>query len=71
MKYIGVGGRRIFAEAMKNFRQILVGHEIFLKIFDGPQKILLCPSFLFFEYITSQGNFFKYKAFLKISNSLD
>ena len=62
---------RIFAAAMKNFRQILIGHEIFLKIFDGPQKILLCPSFLFFEYITSQGSFFKYKAFLKTSNSLD
>ena len=27
---------------MKYFRHILMGHEIFLKIFDGPQNISLC-----------------------------
>ena len=26
---------------MKYFRHILMGHEIFLKIFDGPQNIFL------------------------------
>ena len=28
--------------AMKNFKHISVRHEIFLKIFDGPQNIFLC-----------------------------
>ena len=28
--------------AMKNFKHILMGHEIFLKIFDRPQNIFLC-----------------------------
>ena len=46
MKYIG-GGRIFFAEAMKYFKQILMGHEIFLRIFDEPQKIFLCASFFF------------------------
>ena len=27
--------------AMKSFKHILMGHEIFLKIFDGPQNIFL------------------------------
>ena len=27
---------------MKYFRHVLMGHEIFLKIFDGPQNIFLC-----------------------------
>ena len=42
------GARRVFAGVMKYFRHILMGHEIFLKIFDGPQKIFLCAFFLFF-----------------------
>ena len=37
--------------AMKYFRHILMGHEIFFKIFDGPQNIFLCSIFtiLFFK----------------------
>ena len=37
---------------MKYFRHILIGHEIFIKIFDGPQNIFLCSVFkiLFFEF---------------------
>ena len=37
--------------AMKYFRHILIGHEIFFKIFDGPQNIFLCSIFviLFFK----------------------
>ena len=37
--------------AMKYFRQILMGHEIFFKIFDGPRNIFLCFIFiiLFFK----------------------
>ena len=31
------------------FRQILMGHEMFLKIFDGPQNLFLCASFLIFS----------------------
>ena len=34
----------IFAGVVKYSRQILVGHEIFLKIFDGPRKMFLCAS---------------------------
>ena len=54
IEYIGVGGaQKGFARAMKNFRQILMDHEIFLKFFDGPQNIFLCASFFFFEYTAS------------------
>ena len=37
--------------AMKYFRHISMGHEIFSKIFDGPQNIFLCSVFviLFFK----------------------
>ena len=37
-------------EAMKYFRHILMGHEIFFQIFDGPQNIF-CSIFiiLFFK----------------------
>ena len=28
--------------AIKYFKYILIGHEIFLKIFDEPQNIFLC-----------------------------
>ena len=36
---------------MKYFRHILMRHEIFFKIFDGPQDIFLCSIFviLFFK----------------------
>ena len=44
------GSRRISVVTMKYFRNILVYHEIFLKIFDGPQKICLCFPFLFFYF---------------------
>ena len=38
-------------EVMKYFRHILIGHEIFFKIFDGPQNIFLSSIFiiLFFK----------------------
>ena len=51
IKYVGVGGRRVFVEFMKYFWHILMGHEIFFKIFDGPQNIFLCSTFviLFFK----------------------
>ena len=37
--------------AIKYFRHILMGHEIFFKIFDGPRNIFLCSTFiiLFFK----------------------
>ena len=31
---------------MKYFRHILMGHEIFFKIFDRPQNIFLCSNFI-------------------------
>ena len=36
---------------MKYFRHILMGNEIFFKIFDGPRNIFLCSMFitLFFK----------------------
>ena len=43
IKYVegGVGGEqgRAFEGTMKYFRYILMGHEIFFKIFNGPQNI--------------------------------
>ena len=38
IKYIG-GEQEDFAEIMKYFRHILMGHKKLLKIFDGPQNI--------------------------------
>ena len=37
--------------AMKYFKHILMGHEIFFKIFDGPRNIFVCSIFiiLFFK----------------------
>ena len=36
---------------MKYFRHLLMGHEIFFEIFDGPRSIFLCSIFimLFFK----------------------
>ena len=41
----------VFVGAMKYFRHILMGHEIFFKIFDGLRNIFLCSIFivLFFK----------------------
>ena len=39
------GLQRVFAGPLKNFRQILMGHKIFLRIFDGPQKCSYVTSF--------------------------
>ena len=36
IKYVK-GGRKVFAGDMKYFKYKLMDHEIFLKIFDGPQ----------------------------------
>ena len=38
----GAGGWRVFVGAMKYFSHILMGHEIFFQIFDGPRNIFLC-----------------------------
>ena len=45
------GGRSAFVRVMKYFRQILMGREIFFKIFDASQRIFLCSVFviLFFK----------------------
>ena len=53
IKYVGAGGegRRVFVGVIKYFRHILMGHEKFFKIFDGPQNIFLGSVFiiLFFK----------------------
>ena len=43
--------RRVFERVMKYLCCVLIGHEIFFKIFDGPQNIFLCSIFviLFFK----------------------
>ena len=49
IKYVREG-ERVFVEAMKYFKLILMDHEIFLKIFDASQKIFLClPSLIIFS----------------------
>ena len=53
IKYVGEGwaGQMVFVGAMKYFRHILMGHEIFFKIFDEPRNIFVCSIFiiLFFK----------------------
>ena len=36
------GRGRVFVGAIKKIKHVLMGHEIFLKIFDVPQNIFLC-----------------------------
>ena len=50
INYVGQGPEG-FCGAHEIFRHILIGHEIFFKIFDGPQNIFLCSIFviLFFK----------------------
>ena len=38
----GGGGGGGFGGVVKYFKHILMGHEIFFKIFDGPKNIFLC-----------------------------
>ena len=45
IKYV-IGGWMVFVGAMKYFRHILMGHEIFFKVFDGPQNIFVCSIFM-------------------------
>ena len=54
-------GRMVFVRVMKYFRHILMGHEIFLKIFDEPQNTFLCYIFviLFFKLWELEHNIFK------------
>ena len=40
------GGRRVFVGVMKYYRHILMDHETFFKIFEGPQNIFLCSIFV-------------------------
>ena len=48
IKYVGGGGggRRVFVGVIKYFRDILMGHEIFFKIFNGPRNVFLCSIFI-------------------------
>ena len=41
MKYVG-GGMEGSCGCHEKFKHILMGHEMVLKIFDGPQNIFLC-----------------------------
>ena len=47
IKYVG-GDPRVSEVVMKYFRHLLMVHEIFLKIFDRPQKIFLFAFFFIF-----------------------
>ena len=57
----GAGRQRDFVGVMEYFRHMLVGHEIFFKIFDGPQNIFLCSFFalLFFKLRWLEHKIFK------------
>ena len=61
MYVAGGGGWRVFQEAMKYFRYILMGHEIFFKIFDGPRNNFIYSIFvtLFFKLRELQRKTFK------------
>ena len=48
IKYVGGGGRRVFAGPIKRFRHILTEQKILLKIFDGP----LMFSFPNFDFLS-------------------
>ena len=47
--------------AIKYFRHILMGHELFFEIFDGSQNIFLCSFFviLFFKLRGLEKKIFK------------
>ena len=47
----GRKSRSALVEVMKYFKHMLIGHEIFFKIFDGSKNIFLCSVFviLFFK----------------------
>ena len=49
IKYVGVEDRRVFEGVMEYFKHILMGYEIFLKIFDGLQNVFL-SSFLILTF---------------------
>ena len=48
IKHVWGEGWRVFTGAMKDVRNMLLDHEIFLEIFDRSQKIFLFVSFLIF-----------------------
>ena len=49
IKYGGGGvAWRDFVGLIKYFRHILMGHELFFKVFDGPQNIFLCSLVILF-----------------------
>ena len=51
----GRGSRRVFVGPIKNFKHILMVHEISLKISDGPRNIFLCsPLILIFKLRESE-----------------
>ena len=54
IKYVGGGGggAEDFCGGHEIYKHILMGHEIFFKIFDGPQNIFLGSIFkiLFFKF---------------------
>ena len=51
------GGPDGFCGGHENFKHILMGHEIFLNIFDGAQNIFLCSPLviLIFKLRESEG----------------
>ena len=51
----GGGGPEGFCGVMKYFRHILMGHEIFFKIFSGSQNIFLCSIFVILVFKLLRG----------------
>ena len=52
IKYLEGGG---FCGVMKYFRYILMGHEIFFKIFYGPKNVFRCSIFLILMFFKVKG----------------
>ena len=51
----GWSGSEGFDAVMKYFRHILMSHEIFFKIFEGPQNIFLCSISVILFFIEVKG----------------
>ena len=61
------GGRRDFAGVMKYFRHILMGHELFFNIFNGPRNVFVCFIFIMFFF---KLKVLKYKIFKLAINEI-
>ena len=55
----------VLVRVMKYFSHILISHEIFFKIFDGPQNIFLCSIFVILFFMLRRLEHKIYKLSIK------